>query len=84
MVTTGETIIGVPVPAAVPPQLPEYHCHDAPVPLEPPITLNVVGFPGQVGFTVALMIVGLVDNVFVTFTVTDTQAVELQVPSPRT
>ena len=84
MVTTGETIIGVPVPAVAPPQLPVYHCHDAPVPLKPPTTVNVVGSPGQIGFAEGLMLVGFVDNVLVTFTVTETQAVELQVPSPLT
>jgi hypothetical protein len=42
-----------PVPTKPPPQPPEYHFHDAPVPNEPPPTLNVVD-PPQVGFGLAL------------------------------
>ena len=84
MVTTGETIIEEPVPAAVPPQLTVYHCHEAPVPSNPPTTDNVVELPGQIGFTDGLIFVGAVESVLVTFTVTETQAVELQVPSPLT
>ena len=35
-------MIDAPVPSGVPPQLPLYHTHCAPVPNEPPTTLSVV------------------------------------------
>ena len=35
----------LPDPADVPPQLPEYHCQEAPVPNEPPLRVSVVDVP---------------------------------------
>jgi hypothetical protein len=58
----------------VPPQLPEYHFHEAPVPNEPPVTVNVLEFPEHTGFGFAEAPVGAVDEV-VTVTVTLAQAV---------
>ena len=63
VVEPGDTVIELPEPAPAPPQLPEYHCHEAPVPREPPTTLNVVELPAHTGFTVADMLVGSVDAV---------------------
>ena len=37
----------VPVPTRVPPQLPLYHFHDAPVPNEPPLTVSITEPPGK-------------------------------------
>jgi len=37
----------VPVPILVPPQLPEYHSHEAPVPRLPPLKVKVTLVPGQ-------------------------------------
>jgi hypothetical protein len=48
----------------VPPQLPEYHFHEAPVPNEPPVTVNVLEFPEHTGFGLAEAPVGAVDEVF--------------------
>ena len=70
------------MPTKVPPQLPVYHCHEAPVPKLPPVTERVVA-PPQVGFTDAVAPIGAVELVF-TVTVTLAQAVLLQVPSART
>ena len=48
MVTVGfKTIIG-PDPTFVPPQLPVYHSHVAPVPKVPPATERVTGSPEQI------------------------------------
>ena len=68
MVEVGETVMLEPVPASVPPQEPEYHFQDAPVPKEPPLTDSVLGCP-QVVLGLALADVGFVDGVF-TVTVT--------------
>ena len=54
MVVAGETAIETPDPTDVPPQLPEYHSQAAPVPKEPPETVNVVDWPGHVGFTLTI------------------------------
>ena len=37
----------VPLPAKVPPHETEYHCHVAPVPNIPPVSVNVIAVPGQ-------------------------------------
>jgi hypothetical protein len=64
----------------VPPQLPEYHFHEAPVPNKPPVTVNVLELPEHIGFGFAEAPVGDVDEV-VTVTVTLAQAVvTLHVP----
>jgi hypothetical protein len=41
----GETVILLPVPTNVPPQLPLYHFHVAAVPNEPPFTVSVTEAP---------------------------------------
>ena len=75
-------MIDAPDPAEVPPQLPVNHCHEAPVPSDPPTTESVVE-PPQVGFVVALIEVGAVEFVF-TVTVKEAQVVVLQVPDALT
>jgi hypothetical protein len=67
----------------VPPQLPEYHFHEAPVPNEPPVTVNVLEFPGHIEAGFAEAPVGAIDEVL-TVTVTLAQVVLLQVPSALT
>jgi hypothetical protein len=83
VVDEGDTEIELPVPTGVPPQLPEYQCHEAPVPNEPPVTVNVLEFPEHTGFGFAEAPVGAVDEV-VTVTVTVAHVVLLQVPSALT
>ena len=53
MVVPGDTVIEAPVETADPPQPPEYHFQDAPVPKEPPFTVSVVE-PLQIGFGLAV------------------------------
>ena len=79
MVTVGETVILLPVPAAVPPQEPVNHCAVAPVPAVPPDKVKVVDAPAQMVVAVAEIPVGATDGVF-TVTVVDAQAVSPQVP----
>jgi hypothetical protein len=79
----GETVIELPVPTCVPPQLPEYQTQPAPVPSEPPTLVSVVEPPLQIGFVEEVMDVGATDRVF-TVTVTLAQVVVLQVPTART
>ena len=67
-----------PVPAAVPPLDPVKHCVTAPVPFDPPSTVNVVLLPLQM-VVVPVTPVGAVENVF-TVTVTVAQSVVLQGP----
>ena len=67
----------------MPPQLPEYHCQDAPAPNVPPDLVKVVEFPEHTGFEVADILVGAVEEVL-TEIVTLAQAVVLQVPSALT
>jgi hypothetical protein len=83
VVAAGLTEIVAPVPAEVPPQLPEYQCQLAPVPNEPPDTLRSVLVPAQKLFALDVALAGSVDAVF-TVTVTDAQAVVLQSPSALT
>lgn len=44
----GLTVITLPVPAAVPPQLVVYHCQEAPEPSVPPVTVSVALPPVQI------------------------------------
>ena len=37
----------VPFPTDVPPHETVYHCQVAPVPNKPPVSVNVIGVPGQ-------------------------------------
>ena len=41
----GETVMLVPLPMKVPPQLPLYHFHTAPVPNDPPFKVSVTELP---------------------------------------
>ena len=72
-----------PVPSNVPPQLAEYHFHEAPVPNDPPTSERSVDDPLQIGLTVALILVGATDKIF-TVIVMESQTVVLQVPSALT
>ena len=78
MVLPGETVMASPVPADVPPHDPVNHCVTAPVPFEPPFTVNVVLLPLQI-VVVPVTPVGAVDNVF-TVTIAVAQLVVLHVP----
>lgn len=71
------------MPTTVPPQLPEYQVHTAPVPNEPPETERVVGLPAQTGFMLAEAPVGSVDDEL-TVTVYEAQEVVLQSPAAST
>jgi hypothetical protein len=83
LVEAGVTVMLVPVPNEVPPQLPLYHFHVAPVPNVPPFTLKVVFWPTQIAVDVAVTdTVGT--DVSLTVTTTFLQIVLLQVPSART
>ena len=82
MVLPGETFMASPVPVGVPPHNPVNHSVDAPVPFDPPSTVNVVLLPLQM-VVVPVAPVGAVDNVF-TVTVTVAQVVVLQAPLYRT
>ena len=82
MVLAGVTFMASPVPAAVPPHDPVNHCVMAPVPFDPPSTVNVVVLPLQM-VVVPVTPVGAVDDVF-TVTVTVAQSVVLHEPLYRT
>ena len=49
----GDTVMELPLPTNVTPQPPVYQFHEAPVPREPPDTLNVAALPEQTGFGLA-------------------------------
>jgi hypothetical protein len=66
---------------SVPPQLPRYHFHDAPAVIVP-CTDNVAVVPEQRLVEEAVTLCG--PHAAVACTVTEAQAVELQVPSART
>ena len=66
------------MPSAVPPHDPENQSHVAPVPRDPPATVNVVG-PPQVVLGLAVADVGATERVL-NVTVTDAQAVLPQPP----
>ena len=83
MVDAGETDREAPLPTGVPPHELLYHCHDAPVPREPPDTDKVVASPTQMVEGAADAETGFVDKLF-TVTVVVTQIVVLQVPSALT
>ncbi len=73
----------LPVPTAVPPQLPLYHLQLALVPREPPLTLRETVELPQVESVLAMMAEATVLAEF-TVMVLDAQLVVLQVPSART
>lgn len=72
-----------PVPAAVPPQLPLYHCQLAAVPRLPPLMVKVALPPEQRLAVVVVIEVGTTEETL-ELTVTLEQAVVLQVPSALT
>ena len=72
----------LPVPAGVPPHEAEYHLAVAPVPTLPPTSVKVVLPPLQMVETPEILR-GAVEGVL-TFTLTETQDVVLQVPLYRT
>ena len=78
MVFEGETVILLPVPAGVPPQVPVNHSAMAPVPALPPESVNVVLPPAQM-VVVPVIDTGAVESVL-TVTVLLAQVVVLQVP----
>ena len=80
MVDAGETERETPLPTGAPPHEPLYHCHEPPVPREPPVTVRVVASPVQIIEGEAEAEVGAIDKLF-TVTVVVTQIVVLQVPS---
>jgi hypothetical protein len=82
VVELGLTLITGPLPTRVPPQLSVYQFQLAPVPNEPPTTLNEVFEPSQM-VVVPLMLVGSVESVS-TLTVIDEQAVVSQLLSALT
>ena len=69
----------LPVPSAVPPQVPEYHLAVAPVPALPPTTVRVVLLPEQM-FEMPEILVGATESVLTVINC-EAQAVILQVPS---
>ena len=71
-----------PVPAGAPPHEPVNHSVVAPIPFDPPFTVNVVLLPLQI-VVVPVIPVGAVDDVF-TVTVTVAQVVVLHGPLYRT
>ncbi len=81
MVVLGVTLRLVPVPAEVPPHVPLYHFHVAPVPSEPPDVLSVLLWPLQSKLVPAIDDAGT--DVSFTVMLYVLQAVLLQVPSAR-
>ena len=63
VVPVGKTVILVPVPAGVPPQVPVNHCQSAPDPNEPPLTDKTEEPFWQIGFTEAFIAAGADDVV---------------------
>ena len=53
------------MPTSVPPQLPEYQYHEAPVPNDPPDTDKVEELPEHIGFWLALIPAGAVDALLI-------------------
>jgi len=81
-VAVGLTIIEAPVPSSVPPQLPLYQVHTAPVPRFPPFTVSVPELLRHTESVEAVIDVpALLESR--TVRVTDLQMVLLQVPSAR-
>jgi hypothetical protein len=81
VVVAGETVIDVPVPIEVPPQLPAYHFHEAPSPRDPLTMLRVVLLPRQMVLVPLKELAGIEESS--TVTVIFLQIVLLQVPSAR-
>ena len=83
VLTEGETFNEDPVPAPVPPQLPEYHTQFAPVPRTPPLIISDKDDPAQIVGCKGDMLTAEVETVL-TDTWTDKQFVVLHVPSALT
>jgi hypothetical protein len=81
-VAEGATVMLLPVPTDVPPQLPLYHFQLAPLPRLPPLTLRFVFLPRQIVVVPVIEEAGT--EVSRTFTVMLRQRVLLQVPSALT
>ncbi len=81
-VDVGLTVILVPLPMDVPPQLLLYHFHSALLPKFPPLTRSVTDEPTQIESAVDRILIGAVEKLF-TKIVLLKQAVVLQVPSIR-
>ena len=73
MVTAGLTDKPFPLPASVPPHDPVYHLIVSPVPLPPPLSVNVVLPPAHIVATAAVAEVGSADF-WLTVIVTEAQA----------
>jgi hypothetical protein len=84
VVVAGVTVTEVtPDARGVPPHVPEYHSHVAPVPREPPTSVRSTEVPLQIVVCVAVIEVGATEPVF-TVIVTCAHAVVLHVPSALT
>lgn len=83
MADEGLTLSELPVPAAVPVQLPVNHCQDAPVPRDPPLRVKVVVEPAQTVLLEAATEAAAELSVL-SVTVVDVQAPLPQAPSART
>ena len=75
MVDVGLTLIDVPVPTSVPPQLPVYHAHVLP---DPPEAVNVLLAPEQIAVGLADADVGATGS---GFTVTEVVS-QVEFPQP--
>lgn len=83
VVDEGVTVMLLPLPAGVPPQLPVYQRIEALLPSVPPLTRSVTLLPAQTESALEVIVVGALENVL-TLTGLLTHAVLLQVPSIRT
>jgi hypothetical protein len=81
-VAEGLTVILVPLPMEVPPQLFSYHLHDALLPKLPPFTRSVTDEPKQMESAVDMMLTAGTEKLF-TLIVLLAHIVVLQVPSIR-
>ena len=83
MVSVGVTVIVVSLPSYIPPQLPLYHFHPAPIPSDPPDNNKVEDEPGHISDGVPVACTAAVELVFIVINVL-IQFVVLHVPSPLT
>ena len=79
VLSVGDTVILLPVPADVPPQEPVNHSATAPVPALPPTSVRVVLFPRQM-VEIPEILVGATERVLTVINC-EAQAVVLQSPS---